>query len=100
MTMSLAVKTDDVTGRREDMDLHKWLWVVQGWMSERVNEGFIEACFKRLVLLKKGETKVGNKLLITKVHNIVYWMNHYQMESAIGFSKAYLLDSYLSTGYH
>ena len=69
-------------------------------MSERVNEGFIEACFKRLVLLKKGETKVGNKLLITKVHNIVYWMNHYQMESAIGFSKAYLLDSYLSTGYH
>ena len=65
-------------------------------MSERVNE----ACFKRLVLLKKGETKVGNKLLITKVHNIVYWMNHYQMESAIAFSKVYLLDSHLFSGYH
>ena len=68
-------------------------------MSERVNEGLIEACFKRLVLLKKGETKVGNKLLITKVHNIVYWMNHYQMESAIAFCKVYLLDSHLFSGY-
>ena len=69
-------------------------------MSERVNEGLIEACFKRLVLLKKGETKVGNKLLITKVHNIVYWMNHYQMESAIAFCKVYLLDSHLFSRYH
>ena len=49
-------------------------------MSERVNEGLIEACFKRLVLLKKGETKVGNKLLITKVHNIVYWIIKWKVQ--------------------
>lgn len=39
-------------------------------------------------------------MLITEVYNVIYWINHYPMEGAIGFPNAYLLDSDLSREYH
>ena len=37
-------------------------------------------------------------LVVRKVGNAIHWINHYPLNSAIGFSNIYPLDSDLSGG--
>ena len=56
-------------------------------------------CFLRCFGLK---TCIDQALVVRKVGNAIYWINHYPPEyplnSAIGFSNIYPLDSDLSRG--